>query len=485
MHLMKLKYAALPILVVVLYFYLNLFANALTDDAFITLRYVKTLLNTGTWGFLPGYTINAVTSPLNVFLLAFTGVFLGPTINAVIWLSACILALTVLLLARTSRHLFGTEIFGYLAAAALIFNPLIISTLGLESILFIGLYILSLYLYLTSKWDLLALTLGLVTITRFDGILFFIVTLLVIPTFGLRLRFAGIYLLCTAPWYIYSWIHLGSLLPDTLFIKIAQPIWGRWDFLNGLDLYGRVYSLETAFTFLLLPFSLLLFNKHVRSLPIIQFLLLTGIAHFVGYSILHVPPYYWYYIPEITAIILISSFGLGILFQHNNSKTWIRKGIQSIVAIFVILQASGMFYILARDGFPVREMPIHTNWATHEQYREIGKWLKEHIDGRPILVDGEVGTLGYYCDCSVSSFFSDRRWLQKYVRQQMSGNGIKPALYKVNFLFFDREAKFPPPVYLLTETPVGGSTNTTSLMEWRTSTKWVPDSLISLRNYSD
>ena len=83
---MKLKYAALPILVVVFYFYLNLFANALTDDAFITLQYVKTLLTTGTWGFLPGYVTNAVTSPLNVFLLAFAGIFLGPTINAVIWL---------------------------------------------------------------------------------------------------------------------------------------------------------------------------------------------------------------------------------------------------------------------------------------------------------------------------------------------------------------------------------------------------------------
>jgi len=81
---MKIKHAVLPLLVIVLYFYLNLFANALTDDAFITLRYVKTLLNTGTWGFLPGYTTNAVTSPLNVFLLALAGVFLGPTVNAVI-----------------------------------------------------------------------------------------------------------------------------------------------------------------------------------------------------------------------------------------------------------------------------------------------------------------------------------------------------------------------------------------------------------------
>jgi hypothetical protein len=100
-------------------------------------------------------------------------------------------------------------------------------------------------------------------------------------------------------------------------------------------------------------------------------------------------------------------------------------------------------------------------------------------------VDGEVGTLGYYCDCKVSSFFSDRSWLIEHVHQQLTGGGIKSVLYKVNFLFLDKETKFPQPVYLLTETPVGGSNNITSLMEWRTSTQWVPDSLIQLSNYSD
>lgn len=483
--MMKLKITALPVLVVVVYFYLNLFADALTDDAFITLQYVETLLTTGTWGFLPGYITNAVTSPLNVFLLAFAGVFLGPTVNAVIWLSACILALTVLLLVQISTHLFGKAIFGYLVAGALIFNPIIISTLGLESILFVGLYILSLYLYITNKWNILAVAVGLITLTRFEGILFFIVALLFVPTPNLRLRFSGIYLLFITPWYIFSWIYLGSLFPDTLFIKIMQRSWGKWDFFNGLDLYYRVYPLEIFLSFSLLPFVLLLLNKAVRSSLPMQFLILTSVAHFAGYSILHVPPYYWYYAPEITAIVLIGSFGLGVLSQNGKTETARKKGIPLIAAIFLMLQAFGMFYILAKDSLPVTEMPIHTNWATHEQYEEVGQWLKEHSDGRTILVDGEIGTLGYYCDCSVSSFFSDRSWLQRHVRQQVTGHGIKPALYKVNFLFLDTEAKFPKPAYLLTETPAGGSTNTTSLMEWQTSTKWVPYSLIRLSSYSD
>lgn len=482
---MKTKLISLPLLVILLYAYLSLFANALTDDAFITLRYVKTLLHTGTWGFVPGYVTNAVTSPLNIILLAFAGVLLGATINSVIWLSACILALTILALGGISTHLFGTRMFGYLAAGAFVFNPLVISTLGLESILLVCLYVVSVYLYITQKWSLLAITLGLLTITRFDGVLFFIITLLLVPTFRLRTRFAAIYVLSIAPWYIFSWIYLGSLVPDTLFIKIAQRSWGLWDFSNGLGLYYLVYRFETILSFLFLPFAMLLFNKQVRELTVIPFLLLTTIAHFAGYSALHVPPYYWYYIPEITAIILIGSLGLGVIFRDDILKTGKTIGFQSLVAILLILQAGGMFYILQRDGFPLKEMPIHTNWATHEQYEQIGEWLREYHEGNTILVDGEIGTLGYYCDCRLLSFFSDREWLGHYVREQTAGRGIRPTLYRINFLFFDQNAEFPQPAYLLSESPAGKNTNVDGIQEWQTKTKWISSCLIKLSHYSE
>ena len=141
-----------------------------------------------------------------------------------------------------------TEIFGYLAAGSIDIQPsYYLNTWARKHIIYWSLYIIYISLSYQQMGSLLAVALGLVTITRFDGILFFIVTLLLIPTFGLRVRFAGIYLLCIAPWYIFSWIYLGSLLPDTLFIKIAQRSWGRWDFLNGLDLYYRVYHLRQPF----------------------------------------------------------------------------------------------------------------------------------------------------------------------------------------------------------------------------------------------
>jgi hypothetical protein len=485
---LKNKHIVLPLLAVFLFFYLNLFANALIDDSFITLRYVKTLLISGTWGFNPGYVANAVTSPLNIILLAFTGLFLGPTVNAVIFMAVINLMVVVILLVCISRHLFETEYFGYLAASVLIFNPLIISTLGLESMLFASLYILSVYLYITDRWFLLSVALGLITITRFDGFLFFLVILPLIPSSNkLRLKFAAIYILCITPWHIFSWVHLGSFFPDSLLIKISQTP-QNLSFFNGLAMYLHRYPLETTLSFLFLPFIFLLFNKQIRTASFTSFLALTSLAHFTGYSLLHVFPYHWYYATEITSIILLGSLGLGVLYKNGGHEIFQRVRPQYIAAILLILQISGMFYILARDGFSIKEMPIHTNWATHEQYKEIGEWLNRNKGENVVMVyssniGAEVGTIGYYCDCTLINMFSDRMRIRQYANEQSIGKGIRPLLHRINFLFLDKNIIPPQPAYLLFETPGGEGEQKTSIMKWETATKWLSRCSIKLSDY--
>src|SRR5215211_3454523 len=170
-----------------LFLYFHLFKNALIDDAFITLQYVKTLLTSGTWGFFPGYITNSATSPLNVLLLTAISIVTGPTVEAVMVLSTLCSILIAISLTCISVQLTGTVSFGWLAVSALLFNPLLISTLGLESILFATLLVISIYGYQTQKWDLLALSLGLLTLTRADGGLFSLVFLIFLPTAKIRL----------------------------------------------------------------------------------------------------------------------------------------------------------------------------------------------------------------------------------------------------------------------------------------------------------
>lgn len=474
------RYAGFFLLVIGLHAYLDLFSNALTDDAFITLRYVKTLLTTGTWGFLPGHTVNAVTSPLQIILLSFVGLFLGPTVNSVIWLSTFVLAAVVLLLSKLSSQLFGAKIFGYLASGALIFNPLLISTLGLESFLFIALYILSLYFFIRKDWSLLPISLGLLTLTRFDGVIFFLVALLLIPTYKVRLKSLATYLICVVPWYAFSWVYFGSALPDTFFIKTYQRAWDTWDFSNGLNRYWSTNRLEISFSFLLVPLIVLLGKKIIRSQPAVMFLLMTGLAHYMSYSILYVPPYYWYYAPTVAAVVLLGALGLGEIYKENLSNPSLKIGIHALIAALICAQAGGLVFLLARNGLPIREMPIHTNWATQEQYKEIGEWLKQNYHESAILSDGEIGTLGYYCDCYLSSFFSDRLWLRRFVQRQVSGGGVKAFLYRINFLFLDTDTLSPQTVYLLKEMPGGGRSDADSIARWETSTHWMPICQIEL-----
>ena len=247
-----------------LYFYLRLFKNALIDDAFITLDYVRNLLRSGTWGFFPGHVANTATSPLNVILLALTSLVTGSIVESPIWLALVCFVIVAVALDRISFHLFGLKRFGRLATLAFVFNPLLISTIGLESILFSCLLVLSIYCVVARKWFWLAFVLGLLSITRADGLLFALIFLFVVPTSKTRLQFLGILLLTLAPWYLFSWIHLGSLVPDSLIIRVTQTPWQGGTFLHGPAIYYGKYPAATLLAFAYLALLPTLLLRRVR-----------------------------------------------------------------------------------------------------------------------------------------------------------------------------------------------------------------------------
>jgi hypothetical protein len=467
---------------ILLFVYLYQFKSALIDDAFITLNYVKNIIRGGTWGFIAGHITNTATSPLNVILLSITSSIVGSITDAPIWLAFICFVTVAITLDRISLILFRTRLFGRIGTAALVFNPLIISTLGVESILFIALLILSIYCFLVKKWYLLAFLSGMLSITRPEGILFAFVFLFFIPTFKILLRYAGVYLLSILPWYGFSWVHLGSFLPDTFFMKTLSS-WGPWTFINGLVLYFKKFPQEITFSFAFLPILGTIIFRQVRKSKIIIVLLMLGLVHFLSYSFLHVPPYHWYYVPEISIIIIIGCLSMGIIHQNYDPKSWQRLVVKGLTVICLFIPFIGMFITLSRDHFKVYEMPIHTNWATQEQYKEIGSWLAKNTAGETILVDGEIGTLAYYCDCYLLNPFSDRRLLIERLKQPIASQGVIGAVFKFNFLFLREDPGYPTYSYLLKENPGGEGTTNTYIKEWETSTRWVSQCLITFKKY--
>lgn len=389
----------------------------------------------------------------------------------------------MIILMRISKTLLSNEIYGLVAANAIIFNPFIISTMGLESILFITFFIVTYYLFISKKWLFLAVSLGLLTMIRADGFLIFLIYLIFIPIKRERWKLLLVYLLSIAPWYLFSWIYLGSLIPETFFLKTWQKEWWGFNYFNGLTLYLSKYPIETSLSFCFLPFAfifLLLKNNYKVQLFALAFI---AAIHFIFYSLLHVPPYHWYYSTEIVVIIMLACFSAGMLCEtvlshssHKNARMW-------ILIILSLIPPLGSFYLSLEDNFLFKEMPIHTNWATPEQYKTVALWLKNNYAGSTILLQGEIGTLAYYSDCFLFNQFSDRRVIEEHVRERINEAGIKSFLYRINFLFFSNNKKYPKYEYQLLVKKNRTMTDSMNGTSWMTHSKWFPSTMIIFEKY--
>jgi hypothetical protein len=395
--------------------YLLLFRLALIDDAFITLRYVKTLLASGTWGFYPGHTSNTATSPLNVLLLTLFSLATRSPVDSVLWLSTIELLVLALFL-RAIGWVLQLELFAPLAFVSLIANPLFISTLGLESILFATLIVAALSFFLVERFELMAVACGLLTLTRPDGILFFVVCIVAMRG-GIRerVRVLAVYALCLAPWYLFSWIELGSIVPDTLIIKLHQD-WGH-RFGTGLYMYLTRLPLETSLAFLPAITALLALRKRVPALGSFVYVVMAyGALYYASYSAIGAPPYHWYYTPVVLCIVLLGAFAVAQLARDSTMLRW--GGLHPVAVAAFTLPIAGAGALFVREGVPLGAAWINSNWATQAEYESVGDWLRTHDAGQTGISVGEIGTIAYYCDCFLRDEFSDRAWLDRTDRAQ-------------------------------------------------------------------
>lgn len=471
----------LVLFVAVLFPYLSLFRNALVDDAYIHLDYARTLLQSGTWGLRPGLPANSDTAPLHVVLLAAVGAVVGPTPASAVWLTVLCLIVIALMLERISQNLFQTSTFGRIATLALALNPLMVSTIGMSSYLFTALLATAVYCYLTGRWLWLGVVVGLLTVARPDGFLSVVIFLPFLPHAEARRKYLGTFAAATAPWYLFAWIYLGSFIPDTFFIKLGMVPWGASSFAGGFLMYLQKFPLEAALSFFFLPLAVAMVIKPLRAMPVMKLLLSLGLAHFIAYSGLNARPFHWYYSQEIDSSILLACLGLGRLYQlakPGSVPQWITRGAG---AAFVAIPVLGMALLLARARFAPTEMPIHTNWATAGQYQQVGEWLQANVAGESVRSFAEIGTVTYYCpDCYLLDLFSDRHWLIQSAKAMRSEPGIAAAIYRLNYLFLRDLPDLPPDAFVLTSYDTRQQEGQPAIMKWETSTRWAPESLMTL-----
>jgi hypothetical protein len=251
-------------------------------------------------------------------------------------------------------------------------------------------------------------------------------------------------------------------------------------FLTGLFIYYQRFPVETVLSLATIPYIVLLFRREVRETRVLLLAAALGLAHFVGYSILGVYPYHWYYAAEISMGIFAGGFGVAIIYREYSARTGMRRLLQTLLLLGVIIPCLGMFFVLAKQNFRIAEMPVNTNWATQAQYREVGLWLNKRYRGSTISMVGEIGTLAYYCDCYLLNEFTDRAWLGEYINKNKSDTGMGAILLRANYHFYRDDGPYPIPGYAMVGHPnVPGTAQTEDGLNWETSTKWNPQGMIT------
>ena len=417
---------------------------SLIDDAYITLTYARTLAEHGEWGMLPGHEANSATSPLHVLLLGGLTAIVGDPVVAL----GVLYVLTCVALALGLRGLGGTLGLGYrvavLGTPLLVASPLLASTIGLETML-----VVTALTYLTwacARGDatMAGLACGVLLWLRLDTVVVVAILVLATPSLWRRLiRVVALAAGVVGPGLLFSWLVLGSAIPDTLIIKQGGS-WG--DFLTAMT--TRYYSknpsaaivvLVVAAVGLLATLTWPAWRRRgvAAGSSVVPALAVAGAAYFGLIWSLDVPPFFWYYAPTLAALTLTAVIGLAT-FSGPRFRGYARAAAVTIGAALLVMTVIP-WGTRASEHVPLREMPIHANWAHPDEYAEIGRELHDIVGDTPVHGPGEVGTLAYFCECTIVDRFTDRAVLADEIREARHDS----SLYRLNYAGLDLSSLDP------------------------------------------
>lgn len=433
--------------------------DGLTDDGYITLDYARTLATDGTWGMKPGLESNSATSPLNVLVLAlmmfvaklFTGGDPHPLVVLGVETVAAMVAAAGFW-AYVSQRLGISRVSAATGLVLVLLSPFSVSVFGLETQLLVALLFGLFATGLAARPVWFGVLAGLTILTRLDSVV--VVFALSLVLVGARRKWWQALLpalVVALPWFVVSWLFLGSAIPDTLAIKQQQATFlGGWRFGNGLGLF--VTSSDTTFPSIvaLLPAALGLLAlaywlarvRGGRLTPLAAFAG-AGVLYYCVYWAMNPTAYLWYYVPTV---VMLTTFFAGSLDPLARRLARTRPRAATATAGVVLSVLTVIPDLL--HGIPWNRPPIFGNWALPADYMRVAQQLGPRLHGAGVKAPEEVGTLVYFCGCNVIDQFSDRGSAIPFLRKQVqNANPVMKALYQFNYANLDWNQKPAPMSY--------------------------------------
>jgi hypothetical protein len=348
--------------------------------------------------------------------------------------------------------------FAILGTALVLVNPFLLSALGMEVHLETATLVLLAMMAVERRVIGFGIVAGLAVLTRLDLIIVVLAVAASTPTIWRRLPRAA--LACAAvalPWYVLSWVSLGSAIPDTFVIKAHQHSFGRYTFPLGPLYYFNTKSADGTLLSFLAPLAGLVMLpagmvrlRRARSersrdfMPLIG-LTLGGLAYYAVYTVMDVAPYQWYFVPTIvclTVFVMAAGGGLEARTHSRGLKLLLSGAACALIATSVVEEFN--------RPLPWRYPIIFGNWATPADYARVGLELRSMVGGATVRAPQEIGTIAFFCQCRILDPFSDRgRVIPLITQEEKLSGSLTRALLQINYQWLDRTSRPAPITYRL------------------------------------
>jgi hypothetical protein len=377
------------------------FSNWYYDDPFITYRYAWNLIHGNGFVYNPGERVLSTTTPFFTLLLAGLGI-IWPNIPKIAVILGCIfIGLSGLIFWDLAQQ-WKLTIAGWVGLVLLPTFPLVTSTIGSETPLYIALVLGSLDLFMRRHYNWMALLMAILSLVRPDGILlpfvigiyYFVKNKNEIPWGAI-----GIFISINFLWFGFAWYYFGFPLPATLMVKQQQGVMSiSQHFAPGLLTIAKPYTnkwyyiVEIVLAFI--GFVWIIFRRNL-SLLLISWTLF----YFLAYTILGVTRYFWYYAPLIPSFILMIGVGFEIIIKFFK---------QALITQFKVIRFENilfgaLFVVCISQGYNTYQYS-QTPDSRYDIYHSIGEWLNTNTAKNDKVGALEVGIIGYYADRPMIDF---------------------------------------------------------------------------------
>jgi len=362
------------------------------DDAFVTYRYARNLIEGRGFVFNEGQQDLGTTAPLYGLLMA----GLGLIHRNIPLMSHCLGVLAVGWMACVGYRLFrGTLSFwvGLLFAFLICVDGFIPSIWGMEAP-FQCAVILSGFLALRSKRSILAgILFGVAVWVRVDAVIFLMALGCSFVLTRERDVLVALALACllTGLGAGICRVLYGSPFPTSATAKAVQALNPRWPGFGGrIDEHFLVHMP------LLIPFlsmgAFATLTRHRKFSPF----LFWGLGHGMAYALWGVPAYDWYFVPLTVSGLALACVGIHYLMGEKTPA----KAVLVLAAVLAVHAGCQMLDL--RSEFFLHDGPRRVN--RYRVYRDVAAWIEENAPEDASVGIFEIGVVGYHTSRKVIDF---------------------------------------------------------------------------------